>query len=378
MLVGSGVIATMLEQSGVPWLEFAAALLSLPQLVLSTFCASDPPSMPTFTAAETDALLNVKLGSDFTSGLAKFGDLVLNLSWQQYCTCTSGALVVPTPPTPPAGTPIYQVPPPPTGQPCFTFVNPTPGSYFAFGTNTYAFAGGTNSSPVPNVTSVRISTTTHVGASPGHHYQFSIFGSADGGVGTAIPNSHTFPVSGSDYVIVQNPDPSNRWFYGNLASTGGGTGRTDFDLIQLDFFCDGQLPGTQQPCCPPDVATQSSLDLILKMVTLIQRQAVPFGYVTGTAHTGISGNGTISVFGLLGVKVDVTTAPSRLGETVGDPITLWEAGWVNIGTADGFGPRQFITSNPLLLLPVSPACTVIGYSIPSDVTVTITELLREP
>ena len=378
VLVGSGVIATMLEQSGIPWLEFAAALLTLPELVLSTFCATDPPAMPTFTAAESSALLNVTFGPDLSSGLAKFTALVENLAWQQYCQCTSGAFVAPTVPTPPTGTPIYQPPAAPTGRPCQTVNVGTTGAQ-AFNNSSYAFAGGSNSAAVQNVTAIRITATGAPNVPPGHQYSFNIFGSSNGGVGAALPNqAHIFPASGTDYVLVANTNPDLRWFYGNLVAAGPNTvGNTQVQNVIFDLFCGGELPGAQQSCCPPDTATQSSLDLILKMVTLIQRQAVPFAYIYGPSHSSLSGNGAIAVFGLLGVKVDVTAAPGRLGQTDGDPVTLWDAGWINLGTADGFGPRQFITSDPLVLLPVSSAVTIIGYSIPDDVTVTITELWRE-
>lgn len=377
VLVGSGTIATLLEQSGNPWLEFAAALLTLPELVLSTFCATDPPAMPTFTSAESSALLNVTFGPDLTSGLAKFADLVRNLAWQQYCQCTSGALVVPPPVTPPAGTPIYQAPPAPSGQPCFTFNNTSPG-VTAFNNSSYAFGGGSNNVAIPNVTAVRI-TTTAVAASGGHKFAMNIFGSSDGGVGAALPNqSHTFTgLSGTEYVLVANPFPDWRWFYANIVAVGTQAGTTSFTDIKFDLFCGGALPGVQQPCCPPDPATQSSLDLILKMVTLTQRQLAPFAYIHGEVDAGLSGNGSIGCFGILGVKVDITTAPSRLGLTGGDPVTVWDAGWINIGTPDGFGPRQFITSDPFVIMPVSAAATVIGYSIPDDVVVTITQLVME-
>jgi hypothetical protein len=114
------------------------------------------------------------------------------------------------------------------------------------------------------------------------------------------------------------------------------------------------------------------------MTTLIQRQIVPFAYISGTAHAGITGNGTIAVSNVLGLKVAFTTKPSRLGADSGDPINLWGAGWINAGTADGFGPRIWVTSDPMILKPLSADITVIGYSIPTDCVLTITELLREP
>jgi hypothetical protein len=63
---------------------------------------------------------------------------------------------------------------------------------------------------------------------------------------------------------------------------------------------------------------------------------------------------------------------------VGDPNRIYDVGWVNVGTPDGWQEPQYITSNPFVIQPVSGDVTVVGYSIPHDVTVTITELIREP
>lgn len=375
VLVGSGVIATMLEQSGNPWLEFAAALLSLPDLVLSTFCATDPPAMPTLTAAESNALLQLTFGPDLTSGLAKFKDIVLNLSWQQYCHCTSGALVVPPPLTPPAGTSIYQPPSPQQVQACYHQIGPQ--RTMANG-NTYAFTLGL-AFVAPNIpTSYRLTSTATLGLGSGSTYKWDVF-STVGAVDTPLAGSVAFPAVGTAIQSGPITDPNATGIGTVITSTGSGAGNTSLVNSVLDLYCSGQMPGTQPTgCCLPDVATQSTLDLILRMTTLIQRQIVPFAYISGTAHTGITGNGTIAVSNVLGLKVAFTTKPSRLGADSGDPINLWGAGWINAGTADGFGPRIWVTSDPMIIKPLSADITVIGYSIPTDCVLTITELLREP
>jgi hypothetical protein len=187
-----------------------------------------------------------------------------------------------------------------------------------------------------------------------------------------------YPTGSSHVVTIPIEAPSQVSVIVQVAGvTGGGTGQTTVSA-SADIYCNGALPGlTPQACCPPDVATQSTLDLILKTVTLLQRQIAPFGYIAGASHAGLSGNGVLTVAGIIGIKVDLTTLPGRLGDTLGDPVTLWDAGWINLGTADGFGPRQFIASDPFLVFPVSGAVTQVGYSIPADVACTITELVRE-
>jgi len=378
VLVGSGTIATMLQKSTNTWLQFAAALLTLPELVLSVFCGGDPPAMPTFTSTESNALLNATFDADFFNGLAKFTDLVHNLAWQEYCQCTSGALVVPPPVAPPAGTAIYQTPPPPTSTPCYAEA-PNPFA-LAMGTgNSYAHQVGSGADPITNATAVRITSTAEIQSGIGHHYQWTIFGVTNaGGLGTNIPGTHAFATTGTDSTIVLVPSADMLYFYGTVQAVGTDSGFVRVSDYYMEVFCNGNLPGAQSACCPPDVATQSYLDLILKTVTLMQRQIAPFSYVPGEVHTGCIGNGIIAVSGIIGVKVELTATPARLGTVLGSPDTLYDAGWLNIGTDDGFGPRQFISSNPMLLFPISGAVTVIGYSIPLDVTATITTLRREP
>jgi hypothetical protein len=375
VLVGSGTIATMLEKSGNPWLAFAAALLTLPELVLSTFCSTDPPAMPTFTSAESSALLNVTFGADLSSGLVKFAALVQNLAWQEYCQCTSGALIVPAPVAPPAGTPIYQAPTPQAASPCYSLPSTSYILTLPSGNNFTPYFPPAGQQPTSAV--LKFTSSTSFGSGTSQRVGVQV---ANGVTLTDILDPATFVTGASGTVIIPIPAGYISAVYPhNETVAGGGTGTTIGNL-SCDIYCNGALPNGQvpAPCCPPDVATQSSLDLILKMVTLIQRQIAPFGYVPGAVHAGISGNGQIAVAGLLGVAVDVTTLPGRAGRTSGDPTQLYNVGWINTGTADGWGPRQFISSDPFILRPVSGDVTLIGYSIPADVVVTITGLVREP
>ncbi len=376
VLVGSGVIAQILTKTGNPWLEFAAALLTLPELVLSSFCSSDPPAVPTFTAAEAKALLNVTFGPDLVSGLSKFSDLVLNGAWQQYCQCTSGALVVPSPSVPPAGTPIYQAPSPGVATPCHTFS----------GTHTIPAGPATGSLesalwfPPAGLqpTSLVINGTSVVASGTGPAFQLGYFW-ADGINGADVMSPTVYPNAGPIHAVIPVNQSYIKDIIGRAYTLSGSAGGTDTLTFTTSYYCNGALPGlVQQSCCPPDTATQSSLDLILKMVTLIQRQIVPFSTVHGAVHAGLSGTGQFAVNGILGLGVTATTIPTRAGTIFGDPNQLFDIGWINVGTADGWGPRQFLSSSPFILAPVAADVTLVGYSIPADVVVTITELVREP
>lgn len=369
----SGLIAIVLERYSLGWLQPVIPLLGLPPLILNTFCSTDPPAVPTFTAAETQALLGLQFGANFDSGLAKFRDLVLHAIWLEVCVCDVGTPTPLTPPTPPAGTPIIQLPPAPAQTPCQT------------------------SGPAP----------LDVGVGQSYSFRASIFWEGQNvtllnlilgqdifsGAGAAIDytlewTDHNGGILASEVILVGAGTSSystTRLTYAGAVGAHlnvayhSGTGR-ELTRPILEGWCDYQVPGgTQSPCCPPDTSTQAYLDNILKMVTLIQRQGVPFAYVDGTAHSGLTGNGEITFSGALGVRLHLTTYPARVGQLLGDPITLFDVGWIAWGNADGFGATERIRREFQLSFPAAAgAYTKLGYSLTPGVVATITEVLREP
>lgn len=114
------------------------------------------------------------------------------------------------------------------------------------------------------------------------------------------------------------------------------------------------------------------------MVTLIQRQGVPFGYVTGTVHGPLSGQGEFTVADILGLSIDATVIPLANPPTGGDPQTYRSLGKISVGTTDGWERTYWVTHDPYLILPISGAVTKVGWTFPSGVIAYVTELLREP
>jgi hypothetical protein len=85
------------------------------------------------------------------------------------------------------------------------------------------------------------------------------------------------------------------------------------------------------------------------------------------------------VQGILGLAIDLGSLPDRAGLVAGTPNTVYDVGWLNLGTADGYLERHRIQSVSHVIFPASPGVfTTVGYTLPDDLTVTITELLREP
>lgn len=116
-------------------------------------------------------------------------------------------------------------------------------------------------------------------------------------------------------------------------------------------------------------------------VNLIQRQSVPFAYVYGDNHAGLTGDGEIAIdTPLIGVSVDVVAVPSSVSVRAGTPQHLSDVGFVTLGTADGWLASRRIDADGTLELarPGAGALTRIGYSLAPGVEVSIRELVREP
>jgi hypothetical protein len=113
-------------------------------------------------------------------------------------------------------------------------------------------------------------------------------------------------------------------------------------------------------------------------VSLIQRQHVPFAYVPGTLHTGLSGSGTFTVQGILGLAVDSTAKPAYLSSDMAPVASWFKLGEISWGTADGWTARRVVTHDPHLFLEIGADVTTCAYLFEPGVTANIRELIREP
>jgi hypothetical protein len=118
---------------------------------------------------------------------------------------------------------------------------------------------------------------------------------------------------------------------------------------------------------------------VTAMVTLIQRQKVPFAYVRGAPTAGLTGNGQLAVQGILGCSVNITGAPSYLGSDM-DPTarSTYFFGWLNLGTPDGWLRKVKLTHAPQVVLDIDGDVTAIEYQLEPGVTASLTPLVREP
>jgi hypothetical protein len=150
--------------------------------------------------------------------------------------------------------------------------------------------------------------------------------------------------------------------------------------FQLTFFCSGAGPDqVQTPCCPPDPSIDLRLKLIYDIVAQLQLggggTAPPSSYIKGTVHSGLTGEVSLPVSGLIGVQVDVTTGvPARI--TIGgNPTYQWDLGFLSILTADGMIEQRRLTRQHQVWLPQQGAfATVVGVFLNPGVTIDLTEL----
>jgi len=380
--VGSAAAALYLDKYGAGFLTPAIPFLGLGPLTLSTFCSTDPPAVPTFTSDEANALLHLNFGADFDSGLAKFKDQVLHYAWLDLCVCTTGG---------PATQPSAFAPPAGTAVPA----NPTPGS-----------------TPCASDDSPQLACSSDVAVT----FVFSNNASSGGFPAVVVPVGATVVrLVGHNIITGSNPDSIDYFYYyytatnggghvgGNFTVASGGTGGVDWVLpagtvgfsvncarhtsgsnnsnlaqLRYEVYCGGVPGQPNSPCCPPDAVTTAKFDALLAMVTLIQRQVAPFAYVSGQVHSALTGTGTFSLASSLGLLLNVSV-PARAGRDAGTPETVFNCGWINFATLDGYGERFFITTESQIVLPRLPGLyTDVGYSFAPDVTVTATELAREP
>lgn len=358
---------------------------------VGAFCATDPP---TWSVPTSDQIYNFLTGGpigDYNTVNQFLQDITRAYLWYSACECSSVSTPAPpSPPSAPVGLPSVNPPVlvgPAVGQPCAVLLGGP--MVYAGGGNTgglipFTDFGGSHNDDVmfpSGATNVRIITTLSTGTSSTGNVEIVVnfFDSDQGAFGGAGGNDPVvyFETIGhtttTDVVLVApigGVQINIEW------SVAAGTNALD---ARIEVYCGGPPGATQSPCCPPDQISIGLLTQIYQLLTLQQRQSTPFAYIDGASHSSLTGFGEISVQGLIGLKLTITDAgPGVLGVAAGDPETVWQAGWYRWGNADGWGPREFISSTDVLDLPTSAGVyTKIGYSLNATVEVTITELERE-
>lgn len=346
---------------------------------VATFCAADPPTFTLPSATEFfDFVTSSKLGqfntvSEFIEKITQY------YLWWTLCKCNTGTPASPAaPPSEPSGLPAVN----PTD---IVHLPPNSGSTCALVFSTGVAVGTGTQQQVYNEflpgDALRMDVIVHTAVAGANHptitfdLQWYSEGSATYPGGFLGKTTYTLASGATLTFSIDVPRGARAAEVFTHAPT------PSTDLFQFDgkVYCTPPLGAPAPLPCPPDPAVRQLLKQIYDLLTLVQRQAAPFAYVYGSNHTGLSGDGSISVSGLIGVSVDITTLPDSYGRVDGTPVQFFDLGRVNLGTADGYTVGHRVEyDGSLIIPPLAGVFTSIGYSLAPGVVVSIRELVREP
>lgn len=370
-------IGALLNNVPTPWAVALALGLGTVVYELNTFCLVDPPTLPTLVLQDGIDLLHPEILGPYLTARQKFQDFVGYYAWYQFCQCHTGTATPPgTPQAEPTGWPQTD----PTGaglptktQPCHI----TPTSTVSVSTGSNGFATTQQHWTNFDLTWIEVVADSSVSSGVGctiveklvfHDINQTILQSVNFTIAnTQASTKYEFPV------------PANAYYYEIAPVSQSGSGISTVHHFQ-NWFCGGQVPNQDvTPCCPPDPTLLGMLAQINAAVQLIQRQSAPFGYVYGTNHTGLGSNGSLAVSGLIGVSVELTTVPASYGSAAGTPDEIFDAGFVTLGTTDGYEKSRRLDHTEVLFVPPQAGVfTTIGYTLKPGIVASIRELVREP
>ena len=124
---------------------------------------------------------------------------------------------------------------------------------------------------------------------------------------------------------------------------------------------------------------QQTIDWVRRLVVLGMTHNGPLQYTMGTAHSSLTGSGSIVVSDILGVFVELTTVPSTWGRTASTPPRyIPSPGSIHAGTDDGLQEAVVLHYDEHWIDNLNSLTTEIAYSFRSGITARITEILPTP
>jgi hypothetical protein len=146
------------------------------------------------------------------------------------------------------------------------------------------------------------------------------------------------------------------------------------------------MPGPPALACSTiaDVCAQLQqlaikVDAISNLVTLLQRWSKPFAYVQGAEHAGLTGEGSIVIDRVLGMRVYVVQPPPDKPVLPGNPPYLWDVGWMAIANSDGMIEEKRITRSGFDWFPHDmPLASTFQWALNTGVVLTVVEMRAEP
>lgn len=146
------------------------------------------------------------------------------------------------------------------------------------------------------------------------------------------------------------------------------------------------LPCSDTDLCSALVAIQAQLQAMqtsivdtLGLTTAIQRFRVPFAYIGGKQHTGLTGTGSFTISRLVGLQVVVSSVPQSLRTLAGNPPYLWDVGWMSVSDGGGMLQQRRIARQSMVWIPdQTQDATLFGWFVNDGFTIDVVELEPEP
>lgn len=126
-------------------------------------------------------------------------------------------------------------------------------------------------------------------------------------------------------------------------------------------------------------ALSSTLSAVADVTTVTQRFHVPFEWIEGPTHPGLTEEGSFATSRMLGVRVTVTAKPEA-PILRGNPDYQFNLGWLAIvdGTEQLLTEVRLTRLQQIWLPPLFAAAARFTWSLYPDVVINVTELYAEP
>ena len=136
---------------------------------------------------------------------------------------------------------------------------------------------------------------------------------------------------------------------------------------------------TNDDICNAIAELSKRVTIIAKELQEVQRFGVPFAYIPGSQHVGLTGRGSFAIDRLLGMKVNITSHTTTHPDLEGNPSYIWDQGWMSVMTADGLIEEKRVSQTNMTWLPrLMDMGTTFGYELRPGTVATFTELHAEP
>lgn len=346
----------------------------------SQVCAVPQPPDPLLTWEDLYNANNSAAGDAYFQAQDRIRQFFTHVIWPIWCNCQNGTTPPPANPIPPPDPVANPGMPPGVGlQSCAV------GSSGFLTTHTTEsfitlFGDGTHTLPV-NASSITVQLK---------YNQRSFPPNVDGGVRFRVYRAiGTTQVTALDVTVNSSIPPYDHTF--SLAvqptdtfitvSAQSLTAAATTEWTWISYaYCGGDVPGQpEQPCCPPDPLLDARLTQIqIAIQALAQLLNQPTSWKDGVRHHGLSGAGSFMLSGpAIGVRVEMTTLPTGVQVSPGNPNFYWDSGFItpySFDTPLRGGRLVFQTQS----FQIPFVTDMIGYTLLHGCVVDIVELLPVP